>query len=513
MADRAQTAEDVLSLMVLEDGKRWGQTAVDYQWQNARAILDPEAEPRQTWIELPRGARKTTDLAGILLAVLYAQAPPMARLYVGASDQDQARELIDAASGLIARTEELEGIFRVGELEITCLRSGASVRALAADASAMGKRAWMIVLDEVANWPETRKARRFWGVLTSGNRKIADCRTVVITNAGDPSHWAWKRRETARTSANWRFASFPGPLPWLTRNDLEVLRENAETDSEFERLHLNKWTTSEDRLATMEDLKACTVLPGPLQARPGMGYVASLDVGIVNDRTVLAVMHAEETPDGRMVVLDRIERWQGSKAEPVDLADVRDTLISLCREYRAPAVIDPAQAVLLAQETRKAGIQVHEFTFHAASVGRLALGLHQALRNRRMMLPDDEFLIKELASVRLRKNSFGVYRLDHDSGLHDDQAVALALGTHWLVEAAGGAEAWINWARKKAELAEAERETAVAIAARPRMFAMAAAVAAPDPDDAAVLEGVVVDARAALKAARDAAFREMSGRW
>lgn len=72
--------------------------------------------------------------------------------------------------------------------------------ALAADASAMGNRAWMITLDEVANWPETRKAIRFWGPLTSGNRKITDCRTVVITNAGDPQHWAWKRPQPGGAS-------------------------------------------------------------------------------------------------------------------------------------------------------------------------------------------------------------------------------------------------------------------------------------------------------------------------
>ena len=68
---------------------------------------------------MPRGARKTTDLAGIQLAALYAQAPPMARLYVGASDEEQAQELIDAALGLVERTPELAGVFRTGELEIT----------------------------------------------------------------------------------------------------------------------------------------------------------------------------------------------------------------------------------------------------------------------------------------------------------------------------------------------------------------------------------------------------------
>jgi hypothetical protein len=221
--------------------------------------------------------------------------------------------------------------------------NGASVPALAADASAMGKRAWMITLDEVANWPETRKARRFWGMLTSGNRKVAACRTVVITNAGDPQHWAWKRR-TARTSQHWRFVSIPGPLPWLTGTDLQTPQENAETESkyEYERLHLNKWTTSVDRLATRADLAACTTLPGPVPPVRGTRYVATLDIGIVNDRTVLTIMHTEETPAGRRVVLDRIERWQGSRAAPVDLGEVRDTLLALSLEYfSAEVVLDP----------------------------------------------------------------------------------------------------------------------------------------------------------------------------
>ena len=434
MADTGQKALDALSLMVLEDGRRWGETAADYQWRHARVIVDQASEVRQFWVELPRGARKTTDVAGLMLAILYVQAPAMARLYVGASDEDQAAELVDAANGLIARTPELEGVFHAGELEITCKRSGASLRALAADASAMGKRAWLIVLDEVCNWPDTRKGKRFWGVLMSGNRKLADCRTVVISNSGDPQHWAWKRRETARTSKHWRFFTQPGPLPWLTPADLEVLRENAETEFEFRRLHLNEWMTSEDRLASREDLAACTTLPGPLPPQPGVTYVASLDVGVVNDATVLTVMHAEGTAAGRKVVLDRIDRWRGTRAAPVDLGEVRDTLIARSAEYRAEAVVDPHQAVLIAQEARAAGVVVREFAFTAASVGRLALSLHQAIRNHRMALPDDEDLLDELVAVRLRKNSLGIYRLDHDAGQHDDQAIALALGTHHLLD-------------------------------------------------------------------------------
>ena len=361
----------------------------------------------------------------------------MSRSYVGASDEDQAAELIDAARGLIERTPEMAGEFTVNELVITSTRTGASVTALPADSSAFGKRAYLIVLDEVSNWSETKKHRRFWSVLMSGNRKLAECRTVVLSNSGDPSHWSFKRRETARTSRHWRFFQVAGPLPWLTTDDLEALQENL-TPSEFAQLHLGKWTASEDRLATREDLTACQVLPGPLPPRPGAQYVVTLDLGTVRDATVLSVLHAEDAPGGRKVILDRIIRWHGTKASPVDLADVRDTLIATCAEYNAaPAVADPWQAKLLTQEATAAGVVISEFPFTSTSVGRLALALHQSIRQHRLELPaDDDELADELLSVRLVKNTVGTYRLDHDAGNHDDQAVSIALGVFWLLDAA-----------------------------------------------------------------------------
>jgi hypothetical protein len=237
------------------------------------------------------------------------------------------------------------------------------------------------------------------------------------------------------------------------------------------------------------------------EADPG-ARVAYVDY----DRTVLAVMHAEETPDGRVAVLDRIDRWQGSKGAPVDLAEVRDTLIDRAREYRADVVADPHQAILIAQEARQAGVTVHEFAFTAASVGRLALALHQALRNHRIMLPDDDMLTDELTSARLRKNTLGVYRLDHDAGRHDDQAIALALGVHWLAEAGVSAEQWINWARQKAQQAQAAAAGAGEASRNAlRFFSRAPQQATTAQEPSA--EVPMGDDAARRKAARDAAYR------
>lgn len=103
-------------------------------------------------------------------------------------------------------------------------------------------------------------------------------------------------------------------------------------------------------------------------------------------------------------------------------------------EYSAEIVLDPWQAKLIAQQLTDRGAKVTEYSFTATSVGRLALSLYQAIRQHRLALPDDEDLLEELATVRLVKNTLGTYRLDHDASTHDDQAVALALGVHQLLD-------------------------------------------------------------------------------
>jgi hypothetical protein len=92
----------------------------------------------------------------------------------------------------------------------------------------------------------------------------------------------------------------------------------------------------------------------------------------------------------------------------------------------------------MAQRLRRGGLTVEEYAFSQQSVGRLAIALHTAIRDHRIVLPDDEELIDELANVRLRETSPGVLRMDHDSDRHDDRAISLALAVRYLAETAGG---------------------------------------------------------------------------
>lgn len=150
-----------------------------------------------------------------------------------------------------------------------------------------------------------------------------------------------------------------------------------------------------------------------------------------------AVCHGERNGSDVTVVLDRMAVWQGTKAKPVDLNAVEEWLVVAGHTYnRAKLVIDPWQSVGIAQRLRRP-LRVREFAFVQQSVGRLAMTLHTAIRDRHLALPDAPALIDELANFPLRETSPGVLRMDHDSDKHDDRAIAIALAAHHIFEIAG----------------------------------------------------------------------------
>ncbi len=422
-------ALDLLGSMVIEDGRRWGDAAAAWQWACAETLLDPAAPPFR-WESRPRGGSKTTDIAGILLAAMLCQLPAGARCDAYAGDRDQARLLVDALSGLVQRTPGLAAAVDVGQYKVTTAH-GVVLEVLSADAaSAHGRRPAWVVADELCQWPGTSNARTLWQVLYSSMPKMAGARLAVISTSGDPAHWSRKVRDAAIASPLWTVAEIPGPLAWISTAQLEEQRRMLPS-SAFARLHMNEWAAAEDRLVSPDDLAAAVVLAGPQEPKAGVQYVIGLDVGLKNDRTVAAVAHSEPLIDGRegrRIVLDRLQSWSGTPAQPVQLGDVETWLHEASRRYnRARIISDPWQAVGLLQRLQERGVQVEEYAFSAQSVGRLASELMLALRDRRLALPDDPELLEELASVRLRERAPGVLRLDHDSGRHDDRAVSLAL--------------------------------------------------------------------------------------
>lgn len=410
---------------------RWWDTATTVQRDDAAAILDLDG-PRRHWLGRAKGYSKTRDVAGISTVVLLTQMAPGERGYVAAADADQAGLLRQSIAAFRSNTPALEPAITVESRRVVAPNYGTELVILPADsAGSHGLRPKWLVVDELCNWPDVERHREFFDNLWAGLPKVADSRGVVISTAGSPGHFSRKIFDAANDDELWRVSDIHGPPPWADPAEIESERRRL-FPARFARLWMNEWAEADDAIADPADVDAACTLQGPLAPETGRRYIATLDVGKRHDRTVAVIAHAEPEGDGTRVVVDRMQVWTPRPGAEVSLDDVRAWLIEFCRSYGARLHYDPSQAYLMVEQLRSAGIGCEEFAFTASSVGVLATSIMQALRGRRLTLPNDQALRDEILNVRLRETSVNVLRIDHKSGKHDDRVIATAMAVHLL---------------------------------------------------------------------------------
>lgn len=414
-------ALDLLLGFPLEDGRSWGDAAADFQLADARSIL--EGSKPYTYTVRSRGSSKTTDLAAIAVA-LALTAPERSRFYWAAADVDQAALALDVVGGFCARSEPLADALELQARRVVVRATGTTLEALPADASsAFGLKPAGVFVDELAAWPDTPNARKFLDALTTAVLKVAGARLAVLTAAGSPSHYAYRLLEHARTDALWRALERTGPAPWTPADRLEEQRRRL-PPSVYAQLFEATWTEVEGSFLDESVVDAAFTLAGPsLRREDGRSYVAALDLGHVNDRSVLSVGHLE----GERVALDVMTVWAGSRARPVSFSEVEEHILAAHERYRFELSLDVWQALHVAERLRARGVRTNEISFSAAYKQRLASTLLQALNDGALDLYPAEGLREELLALRLKQGTAGTWTFDHASGGHDDRAVALAM--------------------------------------------------------------------------------------
>jgi phage terminase large subunit-like protein len=428
-------ALDLLAGLVLGDGSPWAARAEQIQWDDARAILDRTSQSRYHYLTRARGRSKTTDLAGITLAVMLTQARRGDLLYATAADKAQAQLLTNSMRGLAERSG-LAHLLRFNQFKVTT-HDGAVLEVLGADvAGSYGRGPDFLVVDEIAQWPNTPlAAERFEALLSSMPKRNG--RMVLLTTAGDPAHWSYRIRDHAMTSAGWRLHEVPGPAPWTDPVLLEDQRQLLPA-YRYQRLFENQWTEGNENFTTLDDVRACVRHAGPLQPLPGTKYVIGVDLGWRHDPSVAVVAHleprAERGAGAPDVVWDRHEIWTGSQADEVRFDAVEAWLLEAARTFNnATIVMDVREGVGMAQRLRDQRLKVEAVPFSARVNTDLTHTLLPLLRAHRLDLPEDERLIDELVNLRVSETADGHYRIEHARDRHNDQAIAFALATHHLL--------------------------------------------------------------------------------
>lgn len=425
-------ALDTLARLRLADGCLWIDAAVDFQLEDARAVLS--GSPPYNFLTRARGASKTGDLSAVALALLL-EVEVAERLYWLAADGDQGGLAIDAIAGYVSRTPGLAGQVEVLARKVKALASGATIEVLPADApGAWGLNPYAVFVDELANWADGPAARRLWEAASSAVAKRDDARLVVLTTAGSPEHFAREVLDHAEGSPLWRVHEVHGPAPWADPERIAEQRVRL-PDSVYRQLFENQWVAAEGAFLDPAVVDAAIALDGPGMAVRSRSYVAALDLGAVNDRTVVAIGHREGDAE---VYLDRMQTWKGSRRRPVDFEEIERYIVEAHRAFRFDLQLDPWQGLDLAQRLRKQGIRATEFNFSQGSKQRLAATLLHSLNAGHLRLYEPGGLRDELVGLRLKQAASGAWSFDHSRRGHDDRAVALALMTVAALERSTG---------------------------------------------------------------------------
>lgn len=432
------TVLDTLYGLVLESGERWGAAAMPAQLADARAVLEPGDGPRRHWIGTPKGSGKTDGAAAMgLVELVEGTFSPTTPSYAAAADREQASLFLDSLRGYVERMG-WQSVIDVQTYRAVHRNSGASIEVLAADsAGAHGLRPSRLFVDELANWYNTKRSRDFFEALWAGLVKVHGSVGVIATTAGTYGHFSHEiYRQALAEKTLWRVSMVHEVAPWIDPKLVEAERRRM-TESAWLRLWKNEWAANDEALVSGDDLEAALRDDdSPIPPVEGVRYVISLDVGTVNDRTVVLVAHKEGSGEDERIIVDRLWRWQGTRKRAVDLDSVEAQVVEAHNRYPGEIVLDPHQGVQMLQRLQKRGIRASKLDFTTQSVGRFAMSLLTLLRAHRLSLPRDPVLVEELANVRIVENGAGVPRLQHYSGRHDDQAVACALACYRLTDGA-----------------------------------------------------------------------------
>lgn len=278
---------------------------------------------RKVYVEVPRKNNKSTLCAGIALYLLHADREPGAEVYSAAADREQAAIVFDVARQMVTQSPPLLARTEIFRRAMVHLESASAYKVLSADAfTKHGLNAHGIVVDEV----HAQRDRELIDVLTTSVGARRQPVEVYITTAGyDKKSICWELHDYADRVARgiiddpyflpvifcadptddwtdervWAKAN-PGlgksiKLDYL-RAECRKAREIAAYENTFKRLHLNIWTTQENRWLQVETTwDPCNKPVPPLEALRGRRAWAGVDLSSTTD--VTAVVFLVEDPN------------------------------------------------------------------------------------------------------------------------------------------------------------------------------------------------------------------------
>jgi hypothetical protein len=376
---------------------------------------------RLAGVSVPRGNGKSWGGAAVGVWRLLCGRPPQ-DIISAALDYEGAKVVLDHARAIVRGHAALAEAIEVQASGLYVPATGSRWTVTSRDHTASrGRHPTLVIYDEVG-WARDDE---LFSSLLAGQASVDDPLCLVISTVG--------RRQTGPLWSVKTLAEGGDPaVSWWHRSDnlspkvtpafLERQRRIL-MPAQFAREHQNSWVDQADGFTSAAEVDAAMAhgWTEQLEGRPGVDYVAFVDLGAVHDPSVIAVGHGE----GSLAYIDVLRTFQGSREQPVQLAVIEETLRDLASRFRLTKIrIESWQGLSAVQSLQRAGLSVELYTPTAKSHAEEWPVLAQRLSSRTLVVPPHARLREELLNLVVEVGPAGVRVIDRGQ-VHQDHAVAV----------------------------------------------------------------------------------------
>jgi len=294
-----------------------------------------------------------------------------------------------------------------------------------------GWRSYFSGADEVAKWPTEGVARvDAREVLASTRAMTTTHRTARHMIVSSPFLDSGPFFETIRAGkTKHTFVVPPTPTwvasPLLTEDDTHALEANPRV---WAREYAAQFGTEWENGYFVGLIDACVDEEAPhgWDPEPKVDYVIAIDPAFSRDQFVAVVAHHEK--DG-LIMVDHIEVIEPEPGiEKLEPTYALERVKELAEAYDARAVVsDQHHFDSLASIGRRIGLYLDDQCWTASNKGPLFELTRTLMRDRKLLLPNDAGLRRELASIGTRLLPSGHEAIQARPGMHDDRVTAMVM--------------------------------------------------------------------------------------
>jgi hypothetical protein len=403
------------------------RTPWEYQDRILRQATERKPDGKYRWrrviISMPRQNAKSTLSAWLALHRLFTQ--PDQEVVSVANDTAQAGIILNDARRIVSGSDVLYSQlddFGLTREQIKLKNGNRWLIKGSESIASRGLRPSLALYDELG-WASDRM---LFDVLSAGQAAQSDPQIIVTSTVGmikDGPLWDLFQLAREGDPSTLLVYETTNLSPLITPEYLESQRA-ALPAHVFAREHQNLWSEGGDVVCSESDWKKAIADGDPRRGDdPGPTW-AFLDLGIVHDESVLAIMRRLNS--GKHGVL-AMETWQGSSAHPVEFTALKTRLEELCisKFHVKKLNIEAPQGYALAEMLRLSGVRTEILSPTAKSNQEHWGALITSLRNGTINLPDDARLRRQLLTLTIESGPVG-WKVVDVPAIHNDRAVAIS---------------------------------------------------------------------------------------